>query len=189
MMHLYVCGESHTSKLMHQSTIYMQLPSSVLLPIAVHTHTVYQATCQVCVCIPVSCIEGVSVAVCISVDPFGSVLSQTPTEHRGSSSAVCRCILHCHSFWCPLLQYSLPKPKGGRHANNPITIPDQKVTYCQPKKRASKVDVFSPDYMTLSSPFVAHDVTSRGANMAFTRGSSARPRNPNEVRRKGKRKK
>lgn len=90
---------------------------------------------------------------------------------------------------CLAVQYSLPKPKGGRHANNPFILPDQKVTYCQPKKRASKVDVFSPDYTALSSPFAAHDVTSRGANMAFAKGSLARPRNPNEVRRKGKRKK
>lgn len=89
---------------------------------------------------------------------------------------------------CPTVQYSLPKPKGGRHANNPFILPDQKVMYCQPKKRASKVDVFSPDYTALSSPFAAHDVTSRGANMAFAKGSLARPRNPNEVRRKGKKK-
>ena len=88
---------------------------------------------------------------------------------------------------CLPVQYSVPKPKGGRHANNPFTLPDQKVTYCQPKKRESRLDVFSPDYFSLSSPFVAHDVTSRGANMAFAKGSLAKPRNPNEVRRKGKR--
>ena len=88
---------------------------------------------------------------------------------------------------CLPVQYSVPKPKGGRHANNPFTVPDQKVTYCQPKKRESRLDVFSPDYTSLSSPFVAHDVTSRGANMAFAKGGLAKPRNPNEVRRKGKR--
>jgi hypothetical protein len=79
--------------------------------------------------------------------------------------------------------------KGGRHANNPIVVEDQRNTYCQPRKKGTKIDVFSPDYVARSSPFATHDVTSRGANISFGKGSNRLPKNPNEVRKKGKRKK
>ena len=79
--------------------------------------------------------------------------------------------------------------KGGRHANNPVVVADQRITYCQPRKKGTKVDVFSPDYVSSSSPFAVHDVTSRGANISFSKGSRHVPKNPNEVRKKGKRKK
>ena len=143
-------------------------------------------SCNCCAPMALSC------CVCLCSIPFPNQkarslgLSMNSAEHDG----VCVLQLLCCNgslLLCLPVQYSIPKPKGGRHANNPFTVPDQKVTYCQPKKRESRLDVFSPDYTSLSSPFVAHDVTSRGANMAFAKGGLAKPRNPNEVRRKGKR--
>ena len=91
-----------------------------------------------------------------------------------------------------LLQYSLPLPKGGRHHDNPILAPDQRVTYKEQRRRANKVDPLHPDYIANSSPFAMNDVTSRGANLAFARGSrgggGGRRKNPNQVKPRGKRK-
>ena len=82
----------------------------------------------------------------------------------------------------------MPKPTGGRHAKNPITCPDQKL----PNQRTAsvkkeKVDVFSPEFIARSSPFAFHDVTSRGAVGGFNK-RHVDSRNPNAVKRKGKRK-
>lgn len=53
------------------------------------------------------------------------------------------------------------------------------------------VDALDPNFMARSSPFAAHDVTSRGAQIYFARGGrGGRMKNPNEARKKtGKRKK
>ena len=60
-----------------------------------------------------------------------------------------------------ITQYSLPLPKGGRHADNPVPTPDQRVTHRQRRKRMNKVDPLDPDYIAGSSPFARRDVTSR----------------------------
>jgi len=98
--------------------------------------------------------------------------------------------VHCITVFTFLsLQYSLPLPKGGRHSDIPILAPDQRVTYKERRRRANKLDPLGPDYVTNSSPFAMNDVTSRGANLAFTKGGrGGRRRNPNQVRPKGKRK-
>ena len=91
-------------------------------------------------------------------------------------------------------QYSMSAPKSGRHAHNPVLAPDQQVTYRERRRRENKVDPLSPDYVTLSSPFAVHDVTSRGARLAMGAGGQSsrggdRRRNPNVVQPKGRRKK
>jgi hypothetical protein len=93
------------------------------------------------------------------------------------------------------LRYPLSAPKSGRHAQNPVLSPDQQVTYRERRQRENKVDPLSQDYVTLPSPFVVHDVTSRGARLAMgtggrgSRGGEHRRRNPNAVQPKGRRKK
>lgn len=73
---------------------------------------------------------------------------------------------------CPVLQYSLPLPKGGRHAQNPILSADQRVTYKPPRSRSAPLDALNPDYMAGSSPFAQNDVTSRGVNIAFRKSAA-----------------
>lgn len=87
----------------------------------------------------------------------------------------------------PFLQFPLPKPSGGRHANNPITCPDQKLTNQRVGTKKEKVDVFSPEFVTRSSPFALHDISSRGAVGGFNK-RHVDSKNPNGVKRKGKRK-
>lgn len=53
--------------------------------------------------------------------------------------------------------------------------------------KKERVDVFSPEFITRSSPFAFHDVTSRGAVGGFNK-RHVDSRNPNVVKRKGKRK-
>jgi len=86
------------------------------------------------------------------------------------------------------IQYSLPKPKSGRHANNPITCPDQKLPNQRATSRKEKIDIFSPEFVARSSPFAIHDVTSRGAIGGFNKRHIDIRSNPNAVKRKGKRK-
>ena len=92
-------------------------------------------------------------------------------------------------LFCSPLQYSLPLPKGGRHADNPITAPDQRVTYKDRRRRMNKVNPLDPDYVARHSPFTMKDVTSRGAQIAFAKGGrGGRRKNPNQVKPKGRRK-
>ena len=63
--------------------------------------------------------------------------------------------------------------------------------YRERRRRVNKVDPLDPDYIARSSPFAAHDVTSRGFKVAFAKGGGGRGggrRNPNAVGPKGKRK-
>ena len=46
-----------------------------------------------------------------------------------------------------VLQYSLPIPKGGRHAHNPILAPDQRVTQKERRSRTSRINPLDPDYI------------------------------------------
>ncbi|XP_013380649.1 RNA-binding protein NOB1 [Lingula anatina] len=92
------------------------------------------------------------------------------------------------------LKYSLPTPKGGKHAVNPILCPDQPVPHNRVGKIASKgkLNVFDPDFIASSSPFSQNDIHSRAAQLGL-RGNKGDPwsnrRNPNEGKRKRGRRK
>ncbi|XP_046550595.1 RNA-binding protein NOB1-like [Haliotis rubra] len=76
------------------------------------------------------------------------------------------------------LKYSLPTPKGGKHANNPILVADQPFPHQRPTKKSLKsMDVFDPDFMASESPFCRNDVTSRAAQLGIMRqGQNGRRR-------------
>ncbi|XP_067651419.1 RNA-binding protein NOB1-like [Haliotis asinina] len=76
------------------------------------------------------------------------------------------------------LKFSLPTPKGGKHANNPILVADQPFPHQRPTKKSLKsMDVFDPDFMALESPFCRNDVTSRAAQLGIMRkGQNGRRR-------------
>ncbi|XP_028812314.1 RNA-binding protein NOB1 [Denticeps clupeoides] len=86
------------------------------------------------------------------------------------------------------LRYSLPKPQGGKHADNPLLVEDQ----CLPQQRLSrkarqKTDVFDPDYVAGNSPFSENDIYSRAANLHIQDnqcGGGRRRCNPNAARKK-----
>ncbi|PVD20555.1 hypothetical protein C0Q70_18711 [Pomacea canaliculata] len=94
------------------------------------------------------------------------------------------------------MKFSLPAPKGGKHANNPLLFEDQPM----PQQRASKqskanMNVFDLDYVAGSSPFAVNDVTSRASHFGIhskhdvSAGAYFNKRNPNEGRkRQGRRK-
>ena len=84
-----------------------------------------------------------------------------------------------------LFQYSLPRPRGGKHCNNPVLFEDQP----QPQQRATKksrdkVNVLDADYVAGYSPFSLNDVTSRAAQLGIHGGRNAQwnRRNPNDMK-------
>ena len=81
-----------------------------------------------------------------------------------------------------MFQYSLPMPKGGKHANNPVLCEDQRVAqqHCS-KASKLKYDVMDPDYIAYTSPFAPNDVYSRSGQLGI-RGKhrNRRAKNPNE---------
>ena len=83
------------------------------------------------------------------------------------------------------LRYSTPKPTGGRHGNVSVN-PRNKPRY---SRAVEKVNPLDADYITRESPFKYKDVHSRGANIGFKLGYKKSGRNPNEVAKKGTRKK
>ncbi|XP_046917945.2 RNA-binding protein NOB1 [Dermatophagoides farinae] len=84
-------------------------------------------------------------------------------------------------------KYSLPMPRGGKHANNPILCEDQRI----PQQRKSKAAVeekkllnmetilTDPDYLVRSNPFAINDVYSRASRMTPRQRKQI---NPNETR-------
>ena len=97
-------------------------------------------------------------------------------------------------------KFSLPAPKGGKHAWNPRLSEDQR----EPQQRLSRKAIartnpMGEDYLAGGSPFVTHDVTSKAAMLGLSganKGNAAPPgfywaqRNPNSVRKNtGNRKK
>ena len=90
-------------------------------------------------------------------------------------------------------KYSLPAPKGGKYAVNPILTADQVTCKRQITKVAkSKTNAMDPDYVLSNDPFAKNDVTSKSAMMGVNHQS--RPywdyKNPNETHKKtGNRKK
>jgi RNA-binding protein NOB1 len=86
------------------------------------------------------------------------------------------------------LQYALPLPRGGKHANNPHLVEDQRFPQQRLSRKArQKTNVYDPDYVSGSSPFRENDITSRAANLQISdgRGGGGRQRtNPNATRKK-----
>jgi RNA-binding protein NOB1 len=80
------------------------------------------------------------------------------------------------------LRYSLPKPEGGKFAQNPVLCPDQPRPRLMLSGRArEKLDVFDEDYLNRDSPFLMNDVYSRSARLGIRLTSaSGRRQNPNE---------
>ncbi|XP_027203592.2 RNA-binding protein NOB1 [Dermatophagoides pteronyssinus] len=84
-------------------------------------------------------------------------------------------------------KYSLPMPRGGKHANNPILCEDQRI----PQQRKSKTAVeekkllnmqtilTDPDYLVRSNPFAINDVYSRASRMIPKQRKQI---NPNETK-------
>lgn len=92
-------------------------------------------------------------------------------------------------------KFSLPRPKGGQHAVNPILCEDQRV----PQQRATRLantknNPLDPDYIAGFSPFVMRDVNSRSAVLGIRNKNQSvkywMRKNPNEVvkKRRNKRK-
>uniref|UniRef100_A0A3B5LU85 Uncharacterized protein n=1 Tax=Xiphophorus couchianus TaxID=32473 RepID=A0A3B5LU85_9TELE len=85
-------------------------------------------------------------------------------------------------------RYSLPLPRGGKHAADPHLVEDQRFPQQRLSRKArQKTDVFDPDYLAGASPFCQNDVYSRAANLQIRDGESGAGRrraNPNAARRK-----
>jgi RNA-binding protein NOB1 len=61
-------------------------------------------------------------------------------------------------------RFPLPKPKGGKHVEQPILVEDQRICMDKPTKSARQVnDVFRDDLVEGTSPFLQKDVYSRSA--------------------------
>ncbi|XP_068941574.1 RNA-binding protein NOB1 isoform X1 [Petaurus breviceps papuanus] len=81
------------------------------------------------------------------------------------------------------LRYSLPAPKGGKHANNPHLTEDQRFPQQRLSRKArQKTNVFDPDYIAGVAPFVENDIYSRAATLQIrdsVLGAGRRRLNPN----------
>ncbi|XP_013781882.1 RNA-binding protein NOB1-like [Limulus polyphemus] len=90
-------------------------------------------------------------------------------------------------------KFSLPKPQGGKHANNPLLCADQPVPQNRPSKLGTqKTDALHPDYEANLSPFAMNDIYSRAANHGIRQQPRviSQRRNPNQCKRNtGKKKK
>lgn len=82
-------------------------------------------------------------------------------------------------------KFSLPRFKGGKHANNPIMCEDQRVPQQRPSRMAlTKTNPLDPDYIAGMSPFVMRDVNSRAAILGVQPGAEIKywmRKNPNQV--------
>lgn len=88
--------------------------------------------------------------------------------------------------------HSIPRPKGGKHADDPVLAEDQRI----PQHKASKMaltekKIFnvksilcSPEYSSLLSPFAINDVYTQSSKFRLTQKAVSlnSRRNPNEVR-------
>ncbi|VDP01536.1 unnamed protein product [Soboliphyme baturini] len=82
---------------------------------------------------------------------------------------------------------SLPRPRGGKHSNNPILCEDQPVPQNRLSKKAmKKLNALDPDYIAGDSPFKFNDVTSRSAVLGV-RHLNGSYRHQNRGKRGGKR--
>ncbi|KRZ35339.1 RNA-binding protein NOB1, partial [Trichinella pseudospiralis] len=77
-------------------------------------------------------------------------------------------------------KFSIPAPKGGKHANNLILCEDQPVSQNRLSRKARQnLDVFDPDYIAGHSPFSLNDITSRSALLGIRAIHKPPKRNPN----------
>ncbi|KAK3873034.1 hypothetical protein Pcinc_021931 [Petrolisthes cinctipes] len=92
-------------------------------------------------------------------------------------------------------KFSLPAPKGGKHARNPLLVADQReALQLSTKMSNKKVNPLHPDYDPNSMPFAVRDVYSRAAQLGYIGGKHHHhyyweKRNPNEPQRKTGKKK
>lgn len=93
---------------------------------------------------------------------------------------------HCVSL--PPPQHSLPAPQGGKHANNPHLVEDQRFPQQRLSRKArQKTNVFDPDYLAGTSPFAENDIYSRAASLQIrdgALGAGRRRMNPNTATKK-----
>ncbi|XP_015923343.1 RNA-binding protein NOB1 [Parasteatoda tepidariorum] len=88
-------------------------------------------------------------------------------------------------------RYSLPTPKGGKHAFNPLTCEDQPTPQNRlPKKWLQKTNALHDDYEAQKSPFATNDVYSRAVHLGVHVRHHFDKRNPNaNAKRTGNKKK
>ncbi|XP_039252998.2 RNA-binding protein NOB1-like [Styela clava] len=82
---------------------------------------------------------------------------------------------------------SLPMPKGGKHAINPILCEDQPIPQNRLSKKAmQKTNVWSDEYAIDGNPFALNETESRSFKLGLRQGnrSGGRRGNPNAVNRK-----
>ncbi|KFD50961.1 hypothetical protein M514_08143 [Trichuris suis] len=85
-------------------------------------------------------------------------------------------------------KFSLPAPRGGKHAKNPVLFEDQPMSQNKlSRKSLQKMNVFDPDYVAGDSPFAMHDITSRSAVLGLRSLQRRNVRNPNDYTRTRKR--
>ncbi|EGI64412.1 RNA-binding protein NOB1, partial [Acromyrmex echinatior] len=87
-------------------------------------------------------------------------------------------------------RFSLPTPKGGKHANNPILCADQPMPKQRPSRLARKKnDPLDDDYIAGYSPFVMRDINSKSAMLGIRPDGIIKywmKRNPNESKKRRK---
>ncbi|XP_011862818.1 PREDICTED: RNA-binding protein NOB1 [Vollenhovia emeryi] len=87
-------------------------------------------------------------------------------------------------------KFSLPTPKGGKHANNPILCDDQPMPQQRPSRLARmKNNPLHDDYTAGYSPFITRDVNSRSVILGIKPDGAVKywmKRNPNESKKKRK---
>ncbi|KAG6798161.1 RNA-binding protein NOB1 [Apis mellifera caucasica] len=87
-------------------------------------------------------------------------------------------------------RFSLPMPKGGKHANNPILCEDQPIPDQKPTRLArTKNNPLQDDNIAEYSPFIMRDIYSKSAMLGIRAKNPVKywmQKNPNEVRRKRK---
>ncbi|KAK9302857.1 hypothetical protein QLX08_005263 [Tetragonisca angustula] len=85
-------------------------------------------------------------------------------------------------------RFSLPLPKGGKHANNPILCEDHPLPDQRPSRLArTKNNPLEDDHIAEYSPFVMRDIHSKSAMLGIRTKGPAKywmQRNPNEVRKR-----
>ena len=82
-----------------------------------------------------------------------------------------------------LFQFPLPKPQGGKHANNPILCEDQQFAHQRmAKQHKVQYGVMDEDFISNISPFAPTDTNSRAAQLGIHnhKHNFRSKRNPNE---------
>ena len=73
------------------------------------------------------------------------------------------------------LQYSIPRPKGGKHSNNELLVEDQQIPHNRLTKKAmTRTDVWGETYECGVSPFAERDVDSRAFRLGIRPANNRR---------------